>query len=134
MGGEIWVQSHPGRGSTFSFTANFGLGKEKALMDGYTATRKIRNVPIIAMTAHAMAGDENKSIQAGMNGHVTKPIDPAELFAALQKWIKPVADRTSTQRPPLHDDAPAETAQPKPVAVDLSESLTGFNLEAGLAR
>ncbi|MGD2024075.1 MAG: response regulator, partial [Desulfobacterales bacterium] len=50
------------------------------VMDGYTATKKIRNlkseirnVPIIAMTAHAMAGDEDKSLQAGMNGHVTKP-------------------------------------------------------------
>ncbi|MGD2023115.1 MAG: response regulator, partial [Desulfobacterales bacterium] len=65
------------------------------VMDGYTATRKIREweggmrpaegrrgnegndpIPIIAMTAHAMAGDEDKSLQAGMNGHVTKPIDP----------------------------------------------------------
>ena len=33
------------------------------------------------MTAHAMAGDEDKSLQAGMNGHVTKPIDPDQLFA-----------------------------------------------------
>ena len=62
------------------------------VMDGYTATREIRNleseirnVPIIAMTAHAMAGDEDKSFQAGMNGHVTKPIDPEQLFGTLQK-------------------------------------------------
>ncbi|MGD9267501.1 MAG: PAS domain S-box protein, partial [Desulfobacterales bacterium] len=60
------------------------------VMDGYTATQEIRNlksemrnVPIIAMTAHAMAGDEEKSLQAGMNGHVTKPIDPDQLFSTL---------------------------------------------------
>jgi two-component system, sensor histidine kinase and response regulator len=63
------------------------------VMDGYTATRKIRSdprfkdLPIIAMTAHAMAGDQEKSIGAGMNHHVTKPIDPAQLFAALARWI-----------------------------------------------
>jgi two-component system sensor histidine kinase/response regulator len=38
------------------------------------------------MTAHAMTGDEDKSLQAGMNGHVTKPIDPDQLFSTLQKW------------------------------------------------
>ncbi len=49
------------------------------VMDGYTATREIRKderfkeLPIIAMTAHAMAGDEDKSLEAGMNGHVAKP-------------------------------------------------------------
>jgi CheY-like chemotaxis protein len=37
------------------------------------------------MTAHAMAGDEQKSLEAGMNDHVTKPIDPDQLFATLQK-------------------------------------------------
>ena len=70
------------------------------VMDGYTATHairnlksEIRNLPILAMTAHAMAGDEQKSLDAGMNGHVTKPINPDQLFAALQKWIKPVAER-----------------------------------------
>ncbi len=51
------------------------------------------------MTAHAMAGDEQKSLQAGMNGHVTKPIDPEQLFATLLKWIKPVAERAAGQDP-----------------------------------
>jgi signal transduction histidine kinase/DNA-binding response OmpR family regulator/HPt (histidine-containing phosphotransfer) domain-containing protein len=64
-------------------------------MDGLTATRRIRAIPalarlpIIAMTAHAMAGDREKSLAAGMNDHVSKPIDPDLLFAALLKWIDP---------------------------------------------
>ena len=41
------------------------------------------------MTAHAMAGDREKSLEAGMNDHVTKPINPDELFSALVRWIKP---------------------------------------------
>jgi CheY-like chemotaxis protein len=47
------------------------------------------NIPIIAMTAHAMAGDREKSIEAGMNDHVAKPIDTKELFSTLAKWIEP---------------------------------------------
>ena len=45
--------------------------------------------PIVAMTAHAMAGDREKSLEGGMNDHVVKPIDPDQLFAALVKWIEP---------------------------------------------
>jgi two-component system sensor histidine kinase/response regulator len=65
------------------------------VMGGFEATQEIRkesrfkDLPIIAMTAHAMAGDREKSLEAGMNDHVTKPIEPDELFAALVKWIKP---------------------------------------------
>ena len=99
-----------------------------------------QQVPIIAMTAHAMAGDEQKSIDAGMNGHITKPIDPDQLFAALQQWIKPVEGRAvvpesspdSEGAPAI--DAPAEPAQTMPVEEGLPESLPGFNLKAGLAR
>ena len=64
-------------------------------MDGFTATRRIRevagfeNIPIIAMTAHAMSGDEEKSLQAGMQAHITKPIDPEELYATLTTWLLP---------------------------------------------
>ncbi|SHH71485.1 hybrid sensor histidine kinase/response regulator [Massilia sp. CF038] len=64
-------------------------------IDGFTATRQIRalgnrdRLPIVAMTAHAMAGDRELSLAAGMNDHVTKPIDPEALFKALLKWIAP---------------------------------------------
>ncbi|MGZ8288970.1 MAG: response regulator [Telluria sp.] len=64
-------------------------------IDGLAATRQIRALgnrdalPIVAMTAHAMAGDRENSLAAGMNDHVTKPIDPDLLFRALLKWIDP---------------------------------------------
>ena len=67
------------------------------VMDGITATRKIRDLdktgvdrlPIIAMTAHALTGDRQKSLDAGMNDHLNKPIDPETLGAALRQWLPP---------------------------------------------
>ena len=65
------------------------------VMDGYTATQKIRKdkrfkeLPIIAMTANVMAGDRQKSMAAGMNDHIGKPIRVQELFKAMDKWFKP---------------------------------------------
>jgi two-component system sensor histidine kinase/response regulator len=64
-------------------------------LDGLSATRLIRAMPeraalpVVAMTAHAMAGDRERSLEAGMNDHVVKPIDPDLLFRALLKWIDP---------------------------------------------
>jgi signal transduction histidine kinase/CheY-like chemotaxis protein/HPt (histidine-containing phosphotransfer) domain-containing protein len=109
------------------------------VMDGYTATGKLRKdqrfkeLPIIAMTAHAMAGDSDKSIAAGMSDHVTKPIDPDQLFATLQQWIKPVAERTDVQKAPIGDES-AMADQVEPVEDDLPASLAGFDLAAGLSR
>ncbi|MDR0828090.1 MAG: transporter substrate-binding domain-containing protein [Desulfovibrio sp.] len=64
-------------------------------MDGLTATREIRkidrlkDIPIIAMTANAMSGDREASLEAGMNDHVSKPIDIASCFKTMLKWIAP---------------------------------------------
>jgi signal transduction histidine kinase/DNA-binding response OmpR family regulator len=63
------------------------------LMDGYTATMKIRtelrmNIPIIAMTAHAMAGEKEKCLSYGMNEYISKPIRENELFELINKILK----------------------------------------------
>ncbi|HTP34420.1 MAG TPA: response regulator, partial [Candidatus Acidoferrales bacterium] len=61
-------------------------------MDGFTATRLLRadprfkDLPIIAMTAHALVEERQRCLEAGMNDHVTKPIEPDALFAALKRW------------------------------------------------
>jgi len=64
------------------------------LMDGFTATKKIRehtrwkDLPIIAMTAHATATDKEKCLNVGMNDYISKPIDPLSLAKILSSWIK----------------------------------------------
>lgn len=63
------------------------------VMDGYEATRRIRQqerfrkLPIIALTANAMKGDREKVLEAGMNDHIAKPIDPNLVFTTMAKWI-----------------------------------------------
>lgn len=176
MGGNIWVESQPGRGSTFHFKVPFGLQKlaergkatvdrplqpqlpaghqrhfrillaednrvnqkvavrllekkghtvvvadtgKKALdawreqafdfilmdvqmpeMDGFEATAIIREeersgakrIPIIAMTAHAMVGDRERCLAAGMDDYVSKPINAPDLFAAVER-VMPAASQ-----------------------------------------
>lgn len=107
------------------------------VMDGFEATRAIRKLggkmktlPIIAMTAHAMAGDREKSLDAGLNDHVTKPIDPDRLFAALIKWIKPRKERT------LHPAKSKPWPSPKVVTGqnEIDWDLPGIAVATGLKR
>ncbi|MDA3971149.1 MAG: response regulator, partial [Desulfobulbaceae bacterium] len=103
------------------------------IMDGFAATKKIRNsksatrnVPIVAMTAHAMAGDRAKSIAAGMVDHVPKPIDPAELYRVLLKWIKP--DKGRPKGKSRREKKLKISATPMPA------SLPGIDIVNGLSR
>jgi signal transduction histidine kinase/DNA-binding response OmpR family regulator/HPt (histidine-containing phosphotransfer) domain-containing protein len=99
-------------------------------MDGYAATRLLRsnprfqNIPIIALTAHAVAEERRRCLEAGMNDHVSKPIDPDALFATIARWSK---------TPPQPSGA-VETPSPKPaVGVGLPE-IAGVNINRGLRR
>ena len=86
-------------------------------MDGYEATRQIRSgaagtrhplIPIIALTAHALATDRTKCLDAGMNDYLTKPINPARLQQALAKLLPQAgrnADRAAVSAEVLFDQA-----------------------------
>jgi PAS domain S-box-containing protein len=76
-------------------------------MDGFETTREIRNpdsgvpnkdIPVIAVTAHAMSGDRERCLQAGMNDYITKPISSQQLFKVISKWLpgEPAAPEAGT--------------------------------------
>lgn len=97
------------------------------VMDGFEATRRIRadkrhaNLPIVAMTANAMAGDKERCIECGMNDHVAKPIDVGQLFVIMAQWIKPknAPAQTTAER-----DAPDEDAVPAVPGLETDKALT----------
>ncbi len=105
-------------------------------MDGLEATRRIRSIeeermktiPIVAMTANAMVSDKAKSLEMGMNDHISKPIDPDELYETLMKWIAP----GKSEQP---FTSLIEEANKKNTDKDFSfPSLPGLSVEKGLKR
>lgn len=102
------------------------------LMDGYQATKIIRadsrhtDLPIIAMTAHAMQSEREKCLAVGMNDHVTKPIDPDRLYAALATWAARPGSRPAK---PADKITAADSSTPTPVSADvLPDTIQGINL------
>lgn len=97
------------------------------VMDGYTATEKIRQnpgfekLPVIAMTAHAMVGDRQKSLDAGMNDYISKPLNVDRMFMTMARWIVPV------------EPAPKSAVNPPDKNVEPGiPNIPGIDIEAGL--
>ncbi len=103
-------------------------------MDGYTATRRLRadprfeNLPIVAMTAHAMIEERKRCLDAGMNDHLAKPIDPTTMFATLKRWTNYVAKSG-------YQHIPEITPSPQESGADLIiPELPGIDTDSGLRR
>jgi PAS domain S-box-containing protein len=100
------------------------------VMDGYTATQRIREqphlaaLPVIAMTANAMASDREHALASGMNDHISKPLNVDAMFATLARWIRPqTSGHVMSPLPAPAGDQPAE----------LPDYLDGIDIVAGLA-
>ncbi len=114
-------------------------------MDGFEATRRLRaetrfkDLPIIAMTAHAMAAERNRCLAVGMNDHVTKPIDPDRLFRALARWAGPgTQDRKAPRDTPRQEDQDAaadhaSTKAPTGETPSLPEKIAGIDMSGARA-
>ena len=109
------------------------MDMQMPVMDGVTATREIRkegrlkDLPIVAMTANAMQGDRDRCMAAGMNDHVAKPIEPEDLWKALLKWIR-------LKHPPTLAATPAATPPLAPGAEELPPEVPGLDMATGLRR
>jgi two-component system sensor histidine kinase/response regulator len=106
------------------------MDMQMPVVDGLAATRALRqdpkckDLPIVAMTANAMAGDREKCLEAGMNDHLAKPIDPDKLFEALLRWI-----------PPRSASVPAAVAPPKTPTSDSGHlEIPGVDTHTALKR
>ena len=117
------------------------------VLDGLSATRAMRAdpdllaVPVVALTASVLPGDRDACLTAGMNDVVTKPIDPADLFRALARWLPArlttarQTERDGGARPP--DEAPAEASgAPREAsasaAIVVPDDVAGLDTERGL--
>jgi two-component system sensor histidine kinase/response regulator len=105
------------------------MDMQMPLMDGVTATREIRKIPrlaelpVVAMTANAMDGDRRRCLEAGMNDHVAKPVEPDDLWKVLLKWI-----------PARHVVGATVPTATSVAAADVLAGIAGLDCEAGLRR
>jgi len=105
-------------------------------MGGIEATERIRRlttetrkIPIIAMTANAMAKDRQASLNAGMDDYISKPVDPDKLYACLLKWINPDLMKAKGVQVPGYENDPGQST-----ASALQKKLPDIDVTAGLKR
>lgn len=116
------------------------MDMQMPVMDGVTATKQIRTnpkfseLPILAMTANAMSEDIELCQKAGMQDHISKPVDPIKLYETIAKWITP-----SQPLPLVQDEGITQIEDSSPKKSDVSEIITipdinGIDTDAGLRR
>jgi two-component system sensor histidine kinase/response regulator len=121
------VQKAPGGGFDLVL-----MDMQMPVMDGLAATRAIRllpgmtSLPIVAMTANAMAQDRQRCLDAGMNDFLAKPIEPEDLVATLHRWAP---SRAPAAKPVPVQPAPAKAANP-----DDLPAIEGLDTRLGLSR
>ncbi len=112
------------------------MDMQMPVMDGLSATRAIRQLaglqalPIIAMTANAMAEDRERCLEAGMNDHIAKPIAVQELVDKLQRWVKPAAGR----KPATVAAGQARTRRSEPEWITALAEVDGLDARLGLGQ
>jgi len=114
------------------------MDMQMPVMDGVQATLGIRSdgrfgdLPIVAMTANAMAGDRERCLAAGMNDHVPKPIDPEALFRTLLEWI-PAGEREPVKIDGLPSEGTSGSTDASGSIAALA-SIEGLDVDSGLSR
>lgn len=104
------------------------MDMQMPVMDGIAATMAIRrlpglsDLPIVAMTANAMAADRERTIDAGMDDFVTKPIEPNDLWEAILRWVRPRRKGPAVSR----------LIATKGASVSLPENIEGLDVVTGL--
>jgi two-component system sensor histidine kinase/response regulator len=103
------------------------------VMDGYEATRRIRadgrfaTLPILAMTANALVGDRERSLEAGMNDHLTKPLKPALLYQTMAHWLG------HGSQPPVSPTQPPAAGEPPALQrLDAAKAMANLGEDAEL--
>ncbi len=115
------------------------MDMQMPVMDGLEATRAIRRhprwqqLPVLAMTANAMAIDRQRCLEAGMNSHIAKPIDPNELYAQLLQWL-PRRERVAASTAAALAVAAGGPAQESLPADDALLRIPGLDAASGLRR